>query len=42
MKIPPCPPLAKGGWGDLEVIFYVTIMPLGTLANHEKYECFQC
>ena len=23
MKIPPCPPLAKGGWGDLGVIFYL-------------------
>ena len=26
MKIPPCPPFVKGGWGDLKVTFYVMSM----------------
>ena len=28
MKIPPRPPLIKGGWGDLKVIFEAIIGPM--------------
>jgi hypothetical protein len=37
MKIPPCPPLIKGGWGDLKVIFEAIIGPMTLNGDRELF-----
>jgi len=36
MKIFPCPPLIKGGWGDLRTIFYIIFEKETFMKNREK------